>query len=209
MTDHQNSPLTQSRTENERSNMAAALAQCWLGCGCLILDTETTGLGDDAEIVEIAVIDSEGRVLLDTLVKPVNPIPAEATAIHGITNEMVQDAESWPYVYGELIGLLNKHPGSPLVIYNAEYDLRLIRQTSALHNGGWVRAMPGGDERALCAMLVYADFWGEPGRYGDCKWQKLTVAAQQQGVKVEGAHRALADCKMTLGVVKAMAGSAA
>jgi DNA polymerase-3 subunit epsilon len=32
----------------------------------LILDTETTGLGRDAEICEIAVIDARGRILVDT-----------------------------------------------------------------------------------------------------------------------------------------------
>ena len=32
----------------------------------LILDTETIGLGRDAEICEIAVIDARGRILIDT-----------------------------------------------------------------------------------------------------------------------------------------------
>ena len=57
-------------------------ASAWL-LNCAILDTETTGLYDDAEIVEISIIDENGGVLLDTLVKPLKPIPAEATAIHG------------------------------------------------------------------------------------------------------------------------------
>jgi DNA polymerase III epsilon subunit-like protein len=40
----------------------------------VILDTETTGLYD-AEICEISVIDREGNVLLDTLVKPKKNYP--------------------------------------------------------------------------------------------------------------------------------------
>ncbi len=44
----------------------------------MILDTETTGLYD-AEIVELSIIDTAGNVLLDTLVRPTRPIPAEAT----------------------------------------------------------------------------------------------------------------------------------
>lgn len=48
--------------------------QEWL-TNCLILDTETTGLGDDAEIVEIAIIDQDKNVLLNSLVKPSKPIP--------------------------------------------------------------------------------------------------------------------------------------
>ena len=60
-----------------------------------ILDTETTGLYD-AEIVEIAVINRDGEPLLNTLIKPSIPIPAEVSAIHGITNEVVADAPSFP-----------------------------------------------------------------------------------------------------------------
>ena len=55
-------------------------------------------------------------------------------------------------------------------------------------------------------MQAYAELHGEwseeKGRY---RWQKLSTAAQQQGVKVENAHRALGDCLMTLGLVRAMA----
>ena len=58
----------------------------------MILDTETTGLGSDARICQIAAIDLHSNVLIDTLVNPECPIPADATAIHGITDEMVKDA---------------------------------------------------------------------------------------------------------------------
>lgn len=53
----------------------------------VILDTETTGLDEHDEIVEVAVIDMSGKVLLNTLVNPIQPIPYEATQIHGITND--------------------------------------------------------------------------------------------------------------------------
>ncbi|WP_218184224.1 3'-5' exonuclease [Streptomyces sp. PKU-EA00015] len=58
-----------------------------------ILDTETTGLEWDAKIVEISVTDGAGSVLLDTLVHPGGPIPEEATAIHGITDVEVKNAD--------------------------------------------------------------------------------------------------------------------
>lgn len=55
-----------------------------------ILDTESTGLTSTARIVEIAVTTASGTVLLDTLINPGGePIPAEATALHGITDAMV------------------------------------------------------------------------------------------------------------------------
>lgn len=41
----------------------------------VILDTETTGLGADAEVVELAVLSPRGEVLFDSLVRPRKPIP--------------------------------------------------------------------------------------------------------------------------------------
>ena len=67
----------------------------------LILDTETTGL-DHAEIVEIAVINHLGEALLNTLVRPAISIPAEVTDIHGITDECVKDAPTFPEIYPSL-----------------------------------------------------------------------------------------------------------
>ena len=54
----------------------------WL-LNCHILDTETTGLDNQAEIVEISIIAQQGQVVLDTLVKPLRPIPADATVSLG------------------------------------------------------------------------------------------------------------------------------
>ncbi|MEV4342201.1 3'-5' exonuclease [Streptomyces sp. NPDC049590] len=65
-------------------------------------DTETTGLTGTARIVEIAVTTVSGTVLLDTLLNPGEPIPAQATAIHHITDAMVQDL-SEPSVVGSSV----------------------------------------------------------------------------------------------------------
>ena len=59
-------------------------------------DTETTGIRPDKErIVEIAAYDPVSGAQFVQLVNPGIPIPAEATAIHGITNEMVAEAPSF------------------------------------------------------------------------------------------------------------------
>ncbi|TVK91281.1 DNA polymerase III subunit epsilon [Shewanella algae] len=174
-------------------------AQQWLANNALILDTETTGLDSKAEIIEISIIDCAGNVLLDTLVKPTAPIPEDATRIHGITNEMVTNAPTWPEVYDLFVPLVE---GRELVIYNADYDLRMIRQADERNDLLNIRT------QADCAMLAYAEFYGQWDDYrGQWKWQRLGNAAKQQGVVIEGkAHRALADCQMTLGVIASMAG---
>ena len=186
--------------ENYLHRMASQqLARQWL-LGCHILDTETTGLDDSAEIVEISIIDQNGSVVLDTLVKPLNPIPAEVTAIHGITNDMVANAPTWASIHDRVLAILTS---KPLVIYNADYDLRMLAQTAELY--GLRNSLIG--LSAGCAMSAYAEFYGEWNEVrGDYRWQRLTNAAYQQGVVVAGqAHRALADVRMTLGVIKVMA----
>ena len=53
------------------------------------LDTETTGLHPPHDkLVEVAIIDEAGDVVLDTLVNPERPI-GFATQIHGISDAMV------------------------------------------------------------------------------------------------------------------------
>lgn len=175
----------------------------WLAEGCAIIDTETTGLGTDAEIVEFSAISASGEVLLDTLIKPVKPIPDDVVKIHGITNEMVENAPTWADVHDHVMQIL---AGNKPVIWNAAYDTRLIRQTAALYN------QASSELNALllnsqCAMLRYAKFWGDFDDYrGSYRWQRLEAAARQQGVIVEGtAHRALCDVKTTLAVMKAVA----
>ena len=180
-------------------------ARAWLEANALILDTETTGLGDDAEVVELAVIDCAGVVLLDTLVRPSGPVPAEAGAIHGITDAMLADAPTWSEIHARFCGLVE---GRQVVIYSREFDTRVITQTARRYGlpapQGFDLVLDPG--RIHCAMQAYAEFRGEwsaeKGRY---RWQKLSAAAQQQGVTVTNAHRALGDCLMTLGLVRAMA----
>lgn len=180
-------------------------ARAWLEANALILDTETTGLGDDAEVVELALIDCAGAVLLDTLVRPRGPVPAEVAAIHGITDAMLAGAPTWSAIHARFCDLVE---GRQVVIYSREFDTRVISQTARRYGlpapQGFDLVLDPG--RIHCAMLAYAGFRGEwSEEKGQYRWQKLSAAAQQQGVKVENAHRALGDCLMTLGVVRAMA----
>lgn len=177
----------------------------WLAEGCAVIDTETTGFGPDAEIVEFSAISASGKVLLDTLIKPVRPIPDEVIKIHGITNEMVANAPTWADVHDHVMQIL---ASTTPVIWNAAYDTRLIRQTAALYNqaSSELDALLSSSQ---CAMLHYAEYWGEWDDYrGGYRWQRLQYAAQQQGIEIDGqAHRALCDVKTTLGVMRAVAAS--
>jgi DNA polymerase-3 subunit epsilon len=94
-----------------------------------ILDTETTGLYD-AEIVEIAIINNLGEMLLDALVKLSIPIPAEATDIHGISDAKVADAPTFPEVYPTDAALKDKR----VLIYNSAFDIKILNYCGQLHS---------------------------------------------------------------------------
>jgi DNA polymerase-3 subunit epsilon len=167
----------------------------------LVLDTETTGLGHDAEICQIAVIDSAGTVLLDTLVKPVHPIQPGAVAVHGITDAMVAAAPGWQDITESLQRLLCGHD---VVIYNAVFDRKLMHQ-SAEQAG-----LPKIEWKSLatfhCAMLEFAAVYGDwNSYYQSYRWKTLATAAEYYRLPVIDAHHALGDCLTTLAVCKAMA----
>jgi DNA polymerase-3 subunit epsilon len=157
----------------------------------VILDTETTGLDNSAEIIEIAIISTQGQPLLDTLVKPKGKIPIDAYEIHGIGSSAVKHAPIWPNIDDRVNEIIKN--ASRVVIYNAGYDTRLLRQTRQLYN------LPPPD-MALppyeCAMKRYAEFYGDwRGSQRGFRWQPLTG----------GNHRALGDCLATLKVLQQMA----
>lgn len=168
----------------------------------VVLDTETTGL-ERGEICQIAIINSSAEVLLDTLVKPVNPIPFNATQIHGITDEMVQDAPGFVDLLAQLRTILNQ---TNVIVYNAVYDRKMLHQSAE------AAAIDRTDWKLLsdwwCAMEAFAQIYGDWNSYRHSyRWQKLTTAARYYRIPVNNAHSALGDCLMTLEVCKRMAQS--
>lgn len=160
----------------------------------VILDTETTGLEPGyAEIVQIAVINSAGDVLLDTYVKPhkIERLTEKingrsASDINGITPEMLENAPIWPDVAAQLWPVIS---GKKLIIYNAEYDVAMISEDCRRYRMGQPNLI------VECAMLTYAEFYGDYSSYWDSfKWQPL-----------QGGHTALSDCLATLNLIREMA----
>src|SRR5579864_7956354 len=163
----------------------------------LVLDTETTGLQRPAEVCQIAVIDAYGSVLLDTLVKPIRPIPAEVTRVHGITNAHVADAPAWTTIAPRLEELIRGHD---VIVYNVDFDRNIIRWSDEASN----RTSEWGKVAAWwCAMKWYAEYRGErhPTRRG-FTWHSLTNAMRQQGLPVSNAHNALGDTQMTRALIQ-------
>jgi DNA polymerase-3 subunit epsilon len=163
----------------------------------LILDTETTGLDDHDEVIQLAMIDMSGNVLLDTLVKPTVCVTPEARTVHGITDQALTNAPDFPDLYNAIAVLLGNHS---VLAYNADFDRRILTQTSAKY------ALPPFEVAAWdCVMERYARFWGEHSQAGHAKPQSLSTACMQQGIDVQGHHDAVKDCLLTLALIKAVA----
>lgn len=154
----------------------------------MMLDTETTGLFGNAEVVEIAIVDAQGTPVLNTLVRPTIPIPEEARAIHGITDEIVKDAPTFPDIYPQIVTTL---VGKEVIIYNASFDIRILRRCCELHK----LPLLGLSKRSHCLMEWYAEWYGDWSDYwGSYRFQPLY-----------GGHRALSDCQAALDYLKEMA----
>ena len=92
-------------------------------------------------------------------------------------------------------------------VYNAAYDRRLIRQSLDCHE----TALAEAEQLSFgCIMELYARFYGQYSEYhGSYRWQKLVNAVNQCSLQMEGpSHRALADTRASLAVLKYMASMA-
>ncbi|EPZ6879090.1 exonuclease domain-containing protein [Escherichia coli] len=192
---------------NSQKTILAMIMHKWLKSDYVIIDTETTGLDEFAEIIEIAIINMRGEVLLDTLVKPTEPIPLEVTEINHITNEMVANAPSWRDVFPKVHAIIRMHKW---LAWNSGFDARMLDQTCS-HTEIYDNKSPGVASLItsrihtshIDAKAVYDQWYGEFDEKRQAfKRQSLTTAAARHGVSVEGAHRALADCQMVLAVLQ-------
>lgn len=166
----------------------------------VILDTETTGLGVFDQVVQVAVIDKTGQVLLDTLVKPTRPIPRIASGIHGITDATVATAPNFGQMYDALLMAIG---GKRVAIYNAPFDVGMLFQSEALFHEAdqsWATIDREGWQALAVwedVMLPYAAYCGDWSDYhGNYRYQKLPG----------GDHSALGDARATLRLLKRMAG---
>jgi len=156
----------------------------------IFLDTETTGRGRQDQIIEIAVIEHRGAVLIDTLVQPTVPISPGARRVHRITEDEVADAPTFPEIWPYLIKILRSRP---VIIYNWTFDCRLLRQTAEAHG---IRFAP--PVSVHCAMALYEAFMGKT---------RLADAAAACGLPIpRPLHRAAADAELTRRLVRYMAG---
>lgn len=151
----------------------------------IILDTETTGLGDDDQIVEIAIIDLDDNTLLNTRIYTEVPISPEASYVNGIKNS---DLVGMPTIKDINSLIQNILKDKTVLIYNDEFDVRMLYQSGY-----------EGDINSQCIMNLYKDYMSS-GR-----WIGLQRALNIEGIDIIQDHSAVGDCKCVLELIKKIA----
>jgi DNA polymerase-3 subunit epsilon len=102
----------------------------------IAFDLETTGTKPREDmIVEIGAVKFDGGRAVEQygcLIDPGRPIPAEASAVNGITDEMVRGKPG----IGDVLGAFAHFCGSlPLVAHNAPFDFKFLLEDIQTHRG--------------------------------------------------------------------------
>lgn len=178
---------------------AIRIAQQTIDLKPIYLDTETTGIDRQSEIIEISIVDYDGELLFNSLVRPSQPVPPEAEAIHGISNEMVAKAPPWLTIWPTIRSILL---GRVLALYNADFDLRMMQQSHGRYRQPWRDNFTSVD-----VMKIFADFRGEwdPNRRS-MRYFKLEQAGKFFQIPLPNAHRSTADTLLTRAVLHSIAG---
>ncbi len=177
--------LTISRTlyTEPRNKFATNIAQ---QKHYIVYDFETTGVDPHyCEIIEIGAIKiSDGQIVdsFQSFVKPFYPIPADATEVNNITNEMVQDVPTAEEIIPLFLDFIGK---SKLVGYNITRFDHIILKRYAM---------------AICGIQInnsITDVYSLCQRKLELKRYRLSDVAAYFNVKPSNAHRSIGDCETT------------
>lgn len=152
-----------------------------------VLDLETTGVFvTSAEIIELSAIRVRGGNVVAEFSKLINPgckIPAAATAVNNITDDMVKDAPMLKDVIDDFLAFI----GDDVVLgyNNAGFDMNLMYDKVMFLRG----KVFGND---------YIDLMHAARRtLPDLENHKLETLSKYYGLDTVGEHRALKDCYLT------------
>ena len=157
-----------------------------------VLDLETTGFSAKTEkITEVGIMKYKDGEVIDEFSCFVNPekhIPERVTEVTNITDDMVKDAETIDKVFPKILDFIKD---SVLVAHNASFDVGFLKQNAKVLGYEF-------DYTYLDTLSLAKDL------FPDYKKYKLGKIAENLGIKVEVAHRALDDVDTTVKVFRVM-----
>lgn len=157
-----------------------------------VFDLETTGLSFRTEkITEIGIMKIKNGEVIDefsSFVNPEKPIPQKVIDVTHITDEMVADA---PKIQEILPKVLEFMGDSVLVGHNVDFDIGFLKHNCKQF--GYEL-----DNTYVDTLRLAKDLFPEYKKY------KLGIIAENLGIKVDVAHRALDDVDTTVKVFNIM-----
>lgn len=159
----------------------------------VFLDTETTGLRKTDEICELAIVNSKGEVLFDKMFKPQVSMDPAASAVSGITDEMLKDKPDFSVYSSEIQNILKD---KIIVGWNIPFDEKMIENTFRTHNQEFSLKT---NNLIYDAMRLSMDY------YETAISLKQNEVMQAFGSKHQENHRAVDDVIDMIEVVKCMA----
>lgn len=171
----------------------------------VVFDLETTGVDVEQDRIVTAHVgllneSGEAQATWDWLVNPGVEIPAGAQAVHGISTEKARAlGQSAAEAVAEILAVLfeTTSDGTPLVAYNASYDLTLLDRESRRY--GLEGFVP---ERVIDPLVLDKAV----DRYRRGK-RTLSVTCEFYGVSLESAHEASSDAIAAGRLARALAES--
>lgn len=170
-----------------------------------IIDTESTGLQMDDELVAMAIVSSKGRVVFNELMQPANPDKLlrmgkggmKASDVNGITPDMLDGKR---LVEDGLMAINMYLAGRILVAYNTSFDVGLLERECMRYGHPLPNPLAVVDVAQIASEFVgvWQPQWSSFKRY------KLSEVVEYLDVEVEGhePHTALGDALTTLEVLR-------
>lgn len=181
----------------------------WTEGPLLGFDTETTGVDVDHDrIVTAALVrrDAAGTDVRTWLIDPGVEIPEAASAIHGITTAHAREHGAEPRdALDEIADQIADavRDGTPIVAYNASYDLCLLEAELRRHRLPTVEDRMGG---ALCPVIDPLVLDRAEDRYRSGKRKLVDLCGVYQVVDTGSLHTADVDVVATLDVLERIVG---
>ncbi len=153
----------------------------------------------DARIISAALVYSDGSTKT-WLVNPGVPIPPDATAINGFTDEAVRrDGLPAAEAIADIGTAVAKYiaDGIPLVAFCASYDVTVLHTELARHG---LPAIDWGQAVIIDPFILHKQV--EPDWFDK---RTLSILSDYYQVRLDMAHDAIADAQATLGVAGAIA----
>lgn len=158
----------------------------------VVFDLETTGLSPNLDrIVEIGAIKYQDGKIVDRfsrMVDPEIPMPAEATRVNGITQDMLTGQPTAKVAVPEFLAFAGN---AILVAHNAQFDTTFVSRTMGRLGLGFLK-----NDILDTKTMAQKAF---PGK----KSYALQNLAVELGIKALEAHRAVDDARVCLELFQA------